>query len=579
MSQPNWDRIQEIYHAALALPRSERRAYVVKACAGDSELEREVRSLLDADDAPDRVLESPIVELPLEPSSASDQTHPSEAEGQLGTIIDGRYLIEKKLEDGGMGQVYLARDLRLDRRPVVIKILSEESRQDSYARERFKKEAEALSRIHHAGVVEVLDKGEMPDGRPYIVMQYVEGETLRSQIPSEGMNLERAASILKQIGAALEHVHDKDIFHRDLKPENIMLKRGTDSVVLVDFGIAKVRDSIVAPSTANGFSAGTLAYMSPEQLRGEQITSASDVYSMALIAYEMVTGRRPFNPSSASQLLELQRKGAQVKPVALRPNLPSKAEDVILRGMSFNVKARYKRPAEFGHHVARALKNEDASRNGWRIAPIKKFAAVVALIIITSAAGLFAYSKCNGDPQPRRSFTYWLMVQKVRDGKNYQDPFKSNGEETFERDDKFQLNVLSPAPGYLYVLNEGPPEPNDTNFTMIYPRRTTNNGSATLGANQSIQSDWITFRGPAGNENFWFVWSVSPVSQLEAAKNEAFNHPRGGMPDNNLVAVKEFLRMKQLEVKVTVYHYNANQNAIARGSGDLLITLAQFKYR
>lgn len=577
MSQPNWDRIQEIYHAALALPRSERKAFVVKACAGDAALEHEVRSLLDADDSPSGILKSPIVELPLEISSASDQTHPSKAEELLGTTIEERYLIEKKLGHGGMGQVYLARDLKLDRRAVVIKILSEELRQDSYARERFKKEAEALSRIHHAGVVEVLDKGEMPDGRPYIVMQYVEGETLRSQIPSEGMSLERAASILKQIGAALEDVHDKGIFHRDLKPENILLKRGTDLVVLVDFGIAKVRDSIVAPTTANGVSAGTLVYMSPEQLQGERITSASDVYSVAVIAYEMVTGRRPFNPSSAPQLLELQRKGVQVKPTALRPNLPPKAEDVILRGMSFNLKTRYRRAGEFGHHVARALKNEDARTNGWPIESIKKVAAVMALIIITSA-GLFAYSKCNGDPPPRRSFTYWLMVQRVRDGKNYQEPFKSNGEETFDTGDKFQLNVLSREPGFLYVLNEGPPGPSDTNFTMIYPRRTTNNGFATLGANQSIQSDWITFRGPAGNENFWLVWSVAPVSQLESAKNEAFNHPRGGLT-NNLVAVKEFLRIKQPDVKVTVYHYNASQNAIARGSGDLLITLAQFKHR
>jgi hypothetical protein len=129
------------------------------------------------------------------------------------------------------------------------------------------------------------------------------------------------------------------------------------------------------------------------------------------------------------------------------------------------------------------------------------------------------------------------------------------------------------------VLNEGPPEQNDTNFTMIYPRKTTNNGSATMGANQSIQSDWIIFRGPAGNENFWLVWSLSPVSQLESSKQEAFNHSRGGLTDNDLVAVKEFLRTKQLEVRVRVYHYNANQNAVVRGPGDLLITLAQFKHR
>jgi hypothetical protein len=167
----------------------------------------------------------------------------------------------------------------------------------------------------------------------------------------------------------------------------------------------------------------------------------------------------------------------------------------------------------------------------------------------------------------------------MRDGKDFQEAFKSNGEDIFENGDKFRLNVLTPIPGYLYVMNEGPPEPNDTSFTMIYPSLNINDGSATLGANQSIQSDWITFRGPAGDENFWIVWSVSPVTQLESAKTEALNDPHGGLTDQNLEAVREFLRRKQLEMKVTVYHYKATQTAIARGKADMLVTLLQFKHR
>ena len=180
--------------------------------------------------------------------------------------------------------------------------------------------------------------GQLPDERPYIVMQYVDGETLRSQIPAEGMNLNRAASILRQVGAALEHVHEKGIFHRDLKPENIVIKHDTDSVVLLDFGIAKVKNSDIAPSTAHGASVGTLLYMSPEQLRGEEVTAASDIYSMSLIAYELVTGRRPFNPTSASQLLEMQRAGVRIKPIHLRENLPAKTQAIILRALSFDPK-------------------------------------------------------------------------------------------------------------------------------------------------------------------------------------------------------------------------------------------------
>ncbi|HXQ36560.1 MAG TPA: serine/threonine-protein kinase, partial [Anaerolineales bacterium] len=306
MKQLNWDRIQEIYHAALAMPRSEWGAFVAQACGSDSDLLLDVFSLLKADDSANGFLESPIIKLALAP------------ENLVGTTIDERYLVERELGAGGMSQVYVALDLKLKRQAVVIKILSETLVHDSYARQKFDQEVEALLRIDHPGVVRALDVGQLPDERPYIVMPYVDGETLRSKIPAEGMNLKRAAAILKQIGAALEHVHEKGIFHRDLKPENILIKRDTDSVVLLDFGIAKVKDSIVAPSTAHGASVGTLLYMSPEQLRGEDVTAASDIYSMSVIAYELITGRRPFNPTSASQLLEMQRAGARVKPIHLR---------------------------------------------------------------------------------------------------------------------------------------------------------------------------------------------------------------------------------------------------------------------
>lgn len=577
MSQPNWQRVQEIFEKALALPVSERDAFVKQAAAGDAEVEQKVLSLLAAHDSSHDILESSIFELPVLTTSGTDDAQSPSSDKLIGTKVGERYLIERKLGQGGMGQVYLAHDLRVNSRAVVLKFLCEELREDTVARDRFKKEAEALSRIHHAGVVAVLDQDHSPDGLPYIVLQYVEGKTLASLIPPEGMNLERAASILKQIGLALEQVHDKQIFHRDLKPENIMLEHGTDSVVLVDFGIAKVRDSLVAPSTETGASAGTLLYMSPEQLRDQPIEPASDVYSMALIAYEIVTGRRPFNASSVVQLLELQRKGAPAKPTALRPSLPREAEKVILRGMSFDLKRRYKRAGEFGHHLARALKSEEVGGGG---RPIKRLAAVVTCILITSAAGLFALSKCNGtEPTSNRSFTYWLEIQRTRDGQDYKEPDKSHGEKMFERDDKFQLNVLSPASGYVYVVNEGSSQSGDTNFVMIYPRKATNNGSASLGAGQSIQSDWSTFRGPAGSENFWLVWSVSPVSQLESAKAEAFAHPRGGLSEASSVAVKDFLRRQESAVKVKVYHYNSNQNAVVRGPHDILVTLAQFKYR
>jgi serine/threonine protein kinase len=554
MKPSNWDQLQDIYHEALAKPKSERSAFVENACAGDPELLRQINSLLKANDLSDDILKAPVLEINSAPGDL------------VGTTIGERYFVEKELGAGGMSHVYLARALNLQNYAVVIKVLSHTLVQDQYALQKFEQEVEALLRMNDPNVVRVLDTGKLPDDRPYIVMAYVEGETLRSQLTEDGIDLKRAASILKQIGTALAHVHEKDVFHRDLKPENIILKTGTDSVVLVDFGIAKVKDSLIAPTTVTGVSAGTLGYMSPEQLRGEEITAASDIYSMGVIAYEMIFGRKPFDPASTPDLLDLQRKGVGKLP----QKVSTKAQHIIRRALSFVPKYRYRNAKEFGDKLADALLTPAK-----RVVDLSIVAKAFGGLLILALLSFVIYKCCVGPGFPRNHFTYWLMVQ---DGKDSQEPFKSNGEETFDNGDKFQLNVLTPTTAYLYVMKEGPPGKNDVSFQMIFPNQGTNNGSASLGANQTIQTDWFTFQGSAGDENFWMVWSITPVNELESAKLEAFKHFGGGLTDPTLTAVKEFLRTKQLEHKVTVYHYKESQLAIPRGKNDLLVVLAQFKH-
>jgi len=154
-----------------------------------------------------------------------------------------RYLIEKEIGRGGFGVVYLARDQQLLSKPVVIKVLQDETNPDPYFQKKFQQEIEALARIDHPGVVGVLDVGETPDGKPFLVMQFVEGVTLRSEISKDGMELRRVAHIMRQVGQALGAAHDKGVYHRDLKPENIMLTRSSETeeyVKLIDFGIAAV---------------------------------------------------------------------------------------------------------------------------------------------------------------------------------------------------------------------------------------------------------------------------------------------------------------------------------------------------
>ena len=286
-------------------------------------------------------------------------------EGLIGVTIDARYFVEKELGRGGVGAVYLARDRKLHDKAVVIKVLLEKSLQNSWVVQKFQQEKEALARVDHPGVVGILDNGELPDGKPYLVMQYIDGTTLRSQIRPEGMPLDHAAKLIRQIGRALAAAHDKGIFHRDLKPENIMLQRyggGEEQVKVIDFGIAKLKDSIVADSTQTGATAGTVSYMAPEQLTGRPVSAAMDIYAMGAIAYELVTGRKPFNPETGFELLEMQRAGVRVKPADLRPALSEEASMLILRALSFEPRDRFQNARELGDALARALSEATMER-------------------------------------------------------------------------------------------------------------------------------------------------------------------------------------------------------------------------
>jgi serine/threonine protein kinase len=629
MERPVWDRIQEIYYSTLPMPESERSAFIASACDDDPFLVREVTSLLQADDSAAGFLESSVFELGLKiisSDSANKSTIAHDATDSLiGMTIDHKYLVERELGHGGMGKVYLARDLTLHNRAVVIKVLLEASVKDDYVVRKFRQEVEALSRIDHPGVVNVLGAGELPDGKSYIVMQYVNGVTLRSQIPVEGMDLERAATILKQIGAALEHVHEQKIFHRDLKPDNIMLQslKGEEHVKVVDFGIAKVKDSVVAPSTVDKVPIGTVLYMSPEQLRGgERITAASDIYSMGVIAYEMLTGRRPFNPASAPQLLEMHREGIRVKPIDLRTNLSSEAQAIILRALSFERTARYQSAAEFGDSLARALLNEgetaprhhlptsplddesSASQaipespvrdRRFRLGKLQLAVMFVFLVVLIAVFVVLWIMKQGGqigrDPNPvsgptpaetsqpsTHSFVFSLRVQRMRNRMAFQAPFPSDGQDVFDGGDKFQLQVKSTNPGYIYVFNEGTPEPNASSFTIIYPVPSTNKGSASVGASQWARTNWNTFGGEPGMENLWIAWSTAPVPQLESGKTAAFNNG-GRLTGQSLDAVKTFLTTKKQESDAKINRDKTNQQTTVRGVGDVVVRMVEIQHR
>jgi serine/threonine-protein kinase len=274
--------------------------------------------------------------------------------------LNGRYVIEKELGRGGLGIVYLARDTYLQSRPVVIKTMREAQDgafDDSWIRKKFDGEITALLQIKHPGVVGISDVGFMRDGRPFFVMQYIEGENLRSAMHDQEMELKRAAHIILQLSQALSAAHEMGVIHRDLKPENVMLQKfrsGQEVTYLIDFGIATVKELRAGQHEQSTEVAGTLPYMAPEQLDGGPVP-ASDVWALGVVAYEMVTGRLPFPADNSVALHSMQQAGVSAKPRALRPQLPEAAQRVILKTLSYDPAQRYAHAHEMGEHFHRAI--------------------------------------------------------------------------------------------------------------------------------------------------------------------------------------------------------------------------------
>ncbi len=281
-----------------------------------------------------------------------------------GGKLKGRYLIERELGRGGVGVVYLARDERLHGMPVVIKFLLDVAGQNEWLIRKFSQEAEALTRINHPGVVRVIDRDQSDDGRPFFVMEFINGRSLREVMEPEGMDLAQVARIVRQIGRALDAAHRQGVFHRDLKPENIMLEQlsgGEEQVKLIDFGIAKITNPQVGSETEVAVVAGSRQYIAPEQLLSQMVSAATDVYALGIVVYEMVTGQRPFNPQAPTpflvmqQLMQLQQTESFAKPQTLRPELPAAAQLLLLSALSFDPARRPQDARIFAEDLAQAL--------------------------------------------------------------------------------------------------------------------------------------------------------------------------------------------------------------------------------
>jgi serine/threonine protein kinase len=288
----------------------------------------------------------------------------------VGSIIHKSYHVLRKLGEGGMGTVYLAEHVKMGRKSAV-KVMNPAMVHDPDAISRFNREAANASKINHPNVAAIYDFGETEDGLVFLAMEFIEGPSLTKVIQDAGsLPPLRAADITRQAAEALNVAHDMGIVHRDLKPDNIMLAKnrdGTDCVKVVDFGIAKAADNEAQKVTKTGLVVGTPEYMSPEQLAGEKLDGRSDTYSLALVAFTMLTGKLPFPAETAQEsmvkrLIEAPKTLGEMKPST---TWSGEVQAVMNRALERDPGSRFLTATEFGrelHKAVQAMTAHDATK-------------------------------------------------------------------------------------------------------------------------------------------------------------------------------------------------------------------------
>lgn len=347
MTPERWQQVKEIFQSALERAPGERSAFLANACGGDESLRKEVESLIAAHEKDGSFIDSPAYQ------GAAEMLE-GDQELKAGQTI-GHYEILSTLGKGGMGEVYLAQDTKLSRK-IALKVLPGAFTQDQERLRRFEQEARATSALNHPNILTIFEIGEA-DGRHYIATEFIEGETLGQRIAvGPPLKLRETLDIAEQLTSALSAAHGAGIVHRDVKPENIMIRR--DGIVKVlDFGLAKLAQTQSGRSgpedstralvkTKTGVVMGTVAYMSPEQARGLPLDARTDIWSLGVVIYQMLTGSAPFSGATSSDTLVsiLEREPRSLQ--SFSPELPEELEWIVTKALTKDFDDRYQTARE-----------------------------------------------------------------------------------------------------------------------------------------------------------------------------------------------------------------------------------------
>jgi len=410
MDSDRWKQVDSLLQSVLERPPEERDAFLRHACATDEALEREVRSLLTAQQQAGGFLETPAIEAAARALARqqknNNQRKPDDS--PIGRTIS-HYRVIGKLGAGGMGVVYEAEDIRLKRR-VALKFLPDNLAHDPTALQRFKREAYAASSLNHPGICTIYEVEEQ-DGQPVLVMELLEGESLKERIRNGPVSTDELLDLGTQMSDALAAAHAKGVIHRDIKPANIFMA-GPGRVKILDFGLAKAvpghRPEIEPDEeslTVEGVIPGTTAYMSPEQVRGEEIDARSDLFSLGVVLYEAATGKRPFIGKNRVLMMNAILNKEPITPARVNPKLPAAMDTIIMKALAKDREQRYQQASEIRTDL-QAMKRETDSANVITSAkPVastgiaKRWKAIVPAAGAALALSVGAYSYFHRTPK------------------------------------------------------------------------------------------------------------------------------------------------------------------------------------